>query len=145
MPVRQFLAISLCALAIINVLRAQLQDRATTDPVRVTLSVNPDGSRTAYEFDPSNHKAIATTTTADGRPQGKIRYELDDAGRFASGEVFAGDGRLCDQVALDKAQNNSRPKKPIAGNNSVPTLTLARQILASIVYAFTLLMAKDVA
>ena len=78
----------------INVLCAQLQDRATTDPVRVTLSVNPDGSRTAYEFDPSNHKAVATTTTADGKPQGKIRYELDDAGRFASGEVFAGDGRF---------------------------------------------------
>jgi YD repeat-containing protein len=94
MPVRQFLAISLCALGFTNAVRAQLQDRATTDPVRVTLSVNPDGSRTSYEFDPANHKAVATTTTADGKPQGKIRYELDDAGRFASGEVFAGDGRF---------------------------------------------------
>ena len=94
MPARQFLAISLCALAFTNVARGQLQDRATTEPVRVTLSVNPDGSRTSYEFDPANRKAVATTTTADGKPQGTIRYQLDDAGRFAAGEVFAGDGRF---------------------------------------------------
>lgn len=58
------------------------------DAVRVTVSMNADGTRTTYEFDPPNHRATATTTSQDGKVVGKIRYVLDDSGRFASGEVY---------------------------------------------------------
>jgi len=91
---RPLLRFVLGALAWTITAPAQLQDRATTDAVRVTVSINPDGSRTTYEFDPPNRKTVATTMTAAGKPQGKIHYELDDAGRFAAGEVFAGDGKF---------------------------------------------------
>lgn len=49
--------------------------------------MNADGSRTTYHFDPPNRKATATTTQ-EGKVIGKILYVLDDAGRFASGEVY---------------------------------------------------------
>ena len=58
------------------------------DAVRVTVSMNADGTRTTYEFDAPNHRATATTTSKEGKTIGKIRYVLDDAGRFASGEVY---------------------------------------------------------
>src|SRR3954465_4990870 len=61
------------------------------DAVRVTVSMNADGTRTTYEFDGPNHRAIATTTTREGKTVGKIRYVLDDAARFASGEVYGPD------------------------------------------------------
>jgi YD repeat-containing protein len=64
------------------------------DAVRVTMSVNPDGSRTVYKFDGAAHKAAATTTDPDGKVREKIRYQLDDAGRFSSGLIFGPDGRL---------------------------------------------------
>ena len=60
----------------------------TPDAVRVTVSINADGSKTVYEFDAPRHRATATTTGKDGKLVGKIRYTLDDAGRFASGEVY---------------------------------------------------------
>jgi YD repeat-containing protein len=66
----------------------------TPDPVRVTVSINADGSRTTYEFDAPHHKAIATTTGKDGNLVGRIRYTLDDAGRFASGEVYGADDQF---------------------------------------------------
>ncbi len=91
---RLSLAILLWTFAWSNIARAQLQDRAATDAVRVTVTINPDGSRTSYEFDPPNRKAVATTTTKAGKQQGQIRYELDEAGRFAAGEVFTGDGKF---------------------------------------------------
>jgi hypothetical protein len=72
----------------------QIADTASTDAVRVNITVNPDGSRTAYEFDPAHHKATATTTTAEGKPGEKIHYELDDAGRFARGRIFGPDGQF---------------------------------------------------
>jgi hypothetical protein len=65
----------------------QVADTAATDAVRVNITVNPDGSRTAYQFDPAHHKATATTTTAEGKHGEKIQYELDDAGRFARGRL----------------------------------------------------------
>src|SRR5207249_6281504 len=65
----------------------------TTDDVR-TITVNPDGSRTAYEFDRAHHKATATTTEADGKPGGKIQYELDDAGRFARSRISVPNGQF---------------------------------------------------
>jgi len=74
--------------------QAQVLENATNDPVRVTVSVNQDGSRTTYEFAPANRKATATTASAAGKPVGKIHYELDDLGRFATGEVFGASGRF---------------------------------------------------
>jgi len=68
--------------------------QSANDSVRVNVTVNADGSRTAYEFDQPNHKATATTTEPDGKPRSKIRYKLDDAGRFASGVVYGPDGKF---------------------------------------------------
>src|ERR1041385_2191572 len=64
------------------------------DAVRVTMSMHPDGSRTVYNFDPPQHKAVATTTDPDGKLRETIRYELDDAGRFSSAEISGPDGRI---------------------------------------------------
>jgi len=38
---------------------------ATPDPVRVTVSMNADGTQTTYEFDSPHHRATATTTGKD--------------------------------------------------------------------------------
>ncbi len=80
-------------IAIANVTRGQLADPAA-EAVRVRVSMNPDGSRTVYEFDSPQHKAVATTTDKDGKMIGRIRYVLDDAGRFASGDVYGPDDQL---------------------------------------------------
>ena len=79
--------------ALSSAARAQLAN-PTPDAIRVTVSMNADGSRTTYEFDGFNHRATATTTTKDGKPVGKIRYVLDEAGRFASGEVYGPDEKF---------------------------------------------------
>jgi hypothetical protein len=63
-------------------------------PVRVTMSLNQDGSRTVYKFNDAKHTATATATGADGKLREKIRYRLDDTGRFASALVLAPDGKL---------------------------------------------------
>src|SRR5689334_23723059 len=68
--------------------------QAPNDAVRVTVSMHPDGSRTVYNFDNPQHKAVATTTDADGKLRETIRYELDDAGRFWSAEISGPDGRI---------------------------------------------------
>jgi len=65
-----------------------------TDAVRVTMSMHPDGSRTVYNFDPPQHKAVATTTDQEGKVRETIRYELDDAGRFSSAQISGSDGRV---------------------------------------------------
>lgn len=80
-------------LSFANTARSQSAEPAS-EPIRVTVSLNADGSRTVYEFDSLNHKATATTTAKGGKPAGKIRYVLDDAGRFASGEVYGPDEKL---------------------------------------------------
>jgi hypothetical protein len=80
-------------LAAATALRAQ-ETSPTPDSVRVTVSMNADGTRTTYEFDPPHHRAVATTTTKEGKIVGKIRYTLDEAGRFASGEVYGPDDQL---------------------------------------------------
>ena len=67
---------------------------ASDDAVRVTVSLNSDGSRTVYQFDSAKHEAIATTTEPDGKPRGKIIYQVGDAGRFVSGIVFGPDGKF---------------------------------------------------
>jgi YD repeat-containing protein len=74
--------------------RAQLESGGSVEPMRVTVSMNQDGSRTAYEFDQASRKAVATTTGANGKLVSKIRYDLDDAGRFAKGQVFGADEKL---------------------------------------------------
>jgi YD repeat-containing protein len=64
------------------------------DAVRVTVSLNADGTRTTYEFDAPRRRAVATTTTKEGKLVGKIRYVLDEAGRFYSGEVYGPDDQF---------------------------------------------------
>jgi hypothetical protein len=73
---------------------SQSPEQTRSDAVRVTVSMHPDGSRTVYQFDNAQHKAVATTTDPDGKLRETIRYELDDAGRFSSGEISGPDGRL---------------------------------------------------
>jgi hypothetical protein len=73
---------------------AQAETAAPNDSVRVSVTLNQDGSRTVYKFDPPNHRATATTTAANGKPGGKIQYVLDEMGRFSSGEVFGADGQF---------------------------------------------------
>ena len=80
--------------------------------------MNEDGSQTVYETDAANRKATATTTSAAGKLMGKIRYTLDEAGRYATGEVSgpddkvrfktlykydAGTGRLTEETQLTAA------------------------------------------
>ena len=84
-------AVLLCAVKIAS---SQSPAPSGNDAVRVTISVNADGSRTVYKFDDAQHKALATTTGEDGKIREKIRYEMDDAGRFSTGMVFGPDGRL---------------------------------------------------
>ncbi|MEY2483952.1 MAG: hypothetical protein QOK24_2480 [Verrucomicrobiota bacterium] len=76
-----------------TIAHGQLLDSAA-DSIRVTVSINADGSRTVYEFDSAHHKATATTTAKDRKLIGRIRYVLDEAGRFASGEVYGPDDRF---------------------------------------------------
>ena len=68
--------------------------QASTDAVRVTMSMHPDGSRTVYNFDNAQHTAVSTTTDPDGKVRQTIRYQLDNAGRFSTGEVSGPDGRI---------------------------------------------------
>ena len=56
--------------------------------VRVSVVLNADGSRTVYETNAANHKTVATTTGKDGKSREKIRWDLDENGRFLRGEVF---------------------------------------------------------
>jgi hypothetical protein len=73
---------------------SQDAEKTAINAARVTVSINADGSRTVYQFDDAQHKAIATTTGEDGKLRQTIRYELDDAGRFSSSRIFGPDGRL---------------------------------------------------
>jgi antitoxin component YwqK of YwqJK toxin-antitoxin module len=68
--------------------------QASTDAVRVTMSMHPDGSRTVYNFNNPQHTAVATTTDPNGKVRQTIRYQLDNAGRFSTGEVSGPDGRV---------------------------------------------------
>src|SRR5216110_911174 len=68
--------------------------QASTDAVRVTMSMHPDGSRTVSNFDNARHTAVYATTDPDGKVRQTIRYQLDNAGRFSIGEVSGPDGRV---------------------------------------------------
>lgn len=54
----------------------------------MSVLLNPDGSRTVYQADSGNHTSIATTTEASGKLREKIRYDIDNNGRFLRGQVF---------------------------------------------------------
>ena len=84
-------ALILCTAKIVF---SQSPARPENGAVRVTVSMNTDGSRTVYEFDDAQHKAIATTTGEDGKLREKIHYDVDEAGRFSSGTIFGPDGHL---------------------------------------------------
>ena len=68
--------------------------QSSDDAVRVTVTMNPDGSKTVYQTNGANHQSTATTTGADGKARGKIIYRLDAEGRYESGKVFAANGTL---------------------------------------------------
>lgn len=94
MSSRLALAFLLLFGACLGVTSGQTQDRPAADTLRVTVSQNNDGSRTTYEVDPASRKAVATTVSAAGKPMGRIRYVLDEGGRYKSGSVFGADERL---------------------------------------------------
>jgi hypothetical protein len=73
---------------------SQSPEQTRSDALRVTVSMHPDGSRTVYKFDNAQHKGVATTIDPDGKLRETIRYELDDSGRFSSGEISGPDGRF---------------------------------------------------
>lgn len=72
--------------------RAPLFAQSADDAVRVTMTMNPDGSTTVSRVNGEKHESVATTTTASGKPGGKIIYQLDAEGRYESGRVFAAGG-----------------------------------------------------
>src|SRR2546421_7400779 len=90
MAVRLFLIFSLA----VTFVSAQIAPNDADQPVRVSVTVNPDGTRTSYQFDQAHHQAAATTTTAEGKITQKIKYAIDDAGRFSSGVVSGPDGKF---------------------------------------------------
>ncbi len=85
-----------CALllCVAKIAFSQSPEQPENNAVRVTVSMNADGSRTVYKFDDAQHKAVATTTGQDGKLREKIRYDIDEAGRFSSSTIFGPDGHL---------------------------------------------------
>jgi YD repeat-containing protein len=95
---------------------SQTSPNDPNQPARVNVTINPDGSRTTYQFDQGRHQAIAVTTTAEGKVTGKITYQIDEAGRFSSGVAlgpndkllfksvyrYTPDGRLDQETHLDR-------------------------------------------
>ena len=75
-------------------LLGQLAPNDAEQPVRVNVTVNPDGTRTSYQFDQAHHQATATTSTPEGKVTQKIKYQIDDAGRFSSGVATGPDGKF---------------------------------------------------
>jgi hypothetical protein len=92
MAVRLLLVSTLTLL--VSVGSAQLAPNDGEQPVRVSVTVNPDGTRTSYQFDQAHHQATATTTGAEGKVTQKIKYQIDDAGRFSSAMVMGPDGKF---------------------------------------------------
>ncbi len=92
---------------------AQVLENPDKDTVRVTVTMNADGSRTSYQ---ANKKATAVTTGQDGKVREKIHYDLDDNGRFVTGVIsdaggqfrfkalykYDASGRLQEETHLDK-------------------------------------------
>jgi YD repeat-containing protein len=89
----QFRSAVACAVLLWSAITG-LSQSSENSAVRVTVSMNADGSRTVYNFNDAQHKATATTTDQDGKLREKIHYDMDDLGRFSSGTIFGRDGRL---------------------------------------------------
>ena len=105
------------------------QTTGSDDAIRVTVTVNADGSRTTYKYDNSKHEAVATTADPDGKPRGKVVYRIDDAGRFGSGVVFGADGKFAFKVIY---------KYDAAGRVEQETrLDKDDSVLSRIVYAYS--------
>jgi hypothetical protein len=92
MTLRRSITLAFCLSA--PVAFAQPLAPTENETVRVNVTINSDGSRTVYEFDPAHHQATGTTTEKNGTLRGKIHYQLDDAGRFATGMVFGPDEKF---------------------------------------------------
>ena len=105
----------------------QSPEQAPGDAVRVTMKMHPDGSRTVYNFDNAEHKAVATTTGQDGKVRETIRYVLDDAGRFSSAEVAGADGR----VRLKSRYKYNDAGRILEEAQSAPDGTLLHKIVYS--------------
>src|SRR6185369_16478159 len=106
---------------------SQSPEQPGSDAVRVTMTMHPDGSRTVYNFDNAQHKAVATTTGQDGKLRETIRYELDDAGRFSSGEISGPDGR----VRLKSRYKYDNAGRILEEAQSAPDGTLQHKIVYS--------------
>ena len=94
MPLAMRLLFTAAIVLVAALTRAVVGQGLPADAVRVTVSINADGSRTTYRFDDAHHTAAATTTTREGKLLGTTRYTLDDAGHFATGEVYGADSKL---------------------------------------------------
>src|SRR5213080_5297429 len=105
----------------------QAPQSSGSDAVRITVSMHPDGSRTVYNFDNAQHKAVATTTDVDGKLRETIRYELDDAGRFSSAEISGPDGR----VRLKSRYKNDDEGRILEETQSAPDGTFQHKIVYS--------------
>ena len=104
---------------------AQTSAASSNDAIRVTVSLNADGSRTVYQFDNARHEAIATTTESDGKARGKIVYQIGDAGRFASGVVFGPDEKfLFKSIYKYDAAGRLEQETRLAKDDSVVTKIL---------------------
>ena len=104
---------------------SQSSEQAPGGAVRVTVTMHPDGSRTVYNLDPPQHKAVATTTDEGGKVRETIRYELDDAGRFSSAEISGPDGR----IRLKSRYNYDDAGRILEETQSAPDGTLQHKIV----------------
>ena len=94
MPLLNLLVAILISLFCSPIVFAQTPSPTENDAVRVTVTMNADGSRTVSQYDNEHRTATATTTDPDGTLRATIRYELDDSGRFKSGLIFGPDQKL---------------------------------------------------
>jgi hypothetical protein len=94
MPLRSVIIAFLVVWSVARSLLAQPAPNGPEQPVRVNVTMNPDGTRTTYEFDQTHHRATATTTTPEGKLTGTMKYAIDDAGRFSTGVSTGPDGKF---------------------------------------------------
>ena len=89
------------------------------DAVRVTVTMNPDGSKTVYQVDGAKKESVASTTDAKGKARGKIIYRLDDQGRYETGEVFGPEGKLRFKTAYRYDNAGHLAEETHLGNDNV--------------------------
>ena len=100
------------------------------DEARVTVTINPDGSKTVYQKDGRSRQATATTTGADGKPRGRIIYQLDSEGRYESGQASPQTALFVSRHSINttrldaSCRRRSSPKMIPCGTRSFTTTTL---------------------